>query len=900
MRTSDDRNRAVRDNAAPDAAHGTARNAGGIGEPGFRLLQARLALAWERLWPGLWPAASVLGLFIAVAFFNILPTLPGWLHLLALAGFAAGLGVALWRGLRGFTFPDAAAARRRIERDSGLAHRPLHVLRDSVSGNDPMAAALWRLHQERVRDAVKRLRVRMPEPHVAARDRYAVRVLVGLLLFVSAGVAWQDWRARLEAALTPGLSSPAAATASTLDLWVTPPDYTGLAPIFLTSGGTAAAAGPAAGSGAAPAAAPGQPAPGQPAPGQPIAVPSGSQVLARATGGSTVPVLEVNGADAGFEAVETGTFQIQAPVTGGTRIAVRQGSRTMGSWPITVVPDRAPTVAFAQPPAAGERGALRIDYVAQDDYGLTGIDAVVALAAEGLETDPEFDRAPVTLPMGLPGARPKQARSAGFHDLTAHPWAGLPVTLRLSATDGAGQQGHSDEVAMTLPERMFSHPVAREIVEQRKKLTLRPSAMRTEVARALSELSARPGAFAGDIIVFLSLRTAVARLMLDDSVEAIPELQQLLWETALRVEDGGLSLAERDLRDAERRLAEALERNASDEELRRLMDELQTAMDRFLEAMEEQMRQALERGEQIPQMPPEMAQRMDMFDRNDLQRMMDQMRAMAETGAKDAARQMLSQLQQMLESMRSGAMAQMQQNQQNQQMQMMRELQELAQRQQQLLDETFRQSQEQMGNQQGQPQQGPRGRQQQQQQQGQRGGQNNSGSPTMQRQAERQEALRRQLGDIMRRMGETGGEIPRPLGRAERAMRDAGQALRQGQPGSAVPPQTQAMDELQQGMQSMAEQMMQQMQQMMMGAQPGMQPGGQPSQPDPRQVGRNRDPLGRRPPSQGTVDNNDVKIPEEADLQRSREILDELRRRSGEFDRPRPERDYIDRLLRQF
>lgn len=876
MRTSDDRNRAVRDDVTPGAD--------GIGEPGFRLLQARLALTWERLWPGLWPVASLLVLFVAVAFFNILPALPGWLHLLVLAGFAAGLGVALWRGLRGFAVPDAAAARRRIERDSGLPHRPLQVLRDSVSGADPLAAALWRLHQERVRDAVKRLRVRLPEPHVAARDRYALRVLAGLLLFVSAGVAWDDWRPRLEAALTPGLSSSAAATATTLDLWVTPPDYTGLPPIFLTSGGTpAAAAATAGGAGSAPAA----------EPAQPIAVPGGSQVLARASGGSTVPVLEVNGADTAFQSVETGTFQIQAPVTGGTRIAVRQGSRTMGSWPITVVPDRPPTVAFVQPPAAGERGALRIDYVAQDDYGLTGIDAVVELAAEGLETDPEFDRTSVTLPMGLPGARPKQARSAGFHDLTAHPWAGLPVTLRLTATDGADQQGRSDAVAMTLPERMFSHPVAREIVEQRKKLTLRPSAMRTEVARALSELSARPGAYAGDIVVFLALRTAVARLMLDDTTEAVPELQQLLWETALRVEDGGLSLAERDLRDAERRLAEALERNAGDEELKRLMDELQTAMDRFMEAMEEQMRQALERGEQIPQIPPEMAQRMEMFDREDLQRMMDQMRAMAETGAKDAARQMLSQLQQMLESMRSGAMAQMQQNQQNQQMQMMRELQDLAQRQQQLLDETFRQSQEQMGNQQGQPQQGPRGRQQQ----GQRGGQNNSGSPTMQRQAEQQEALRRQLGEIMRRMGEMGGEIPRPLGRAERAMRDAGQALQQGQPGAAVPPQTQAMDELQQGMQSMAEQMMQQM---MMGMQPGMFPGGQPGQPDPRQVGRNRDPLGRRPPSQGTVDNNDVKIPEEADLQRSREILDELRRRSGEYDRPRPEREYIDRLLRQF
>jgi hypothetical protein len=43
-----------------------------------------------------------------------------------------------------------------------------------------------------------------------------------------------------------------------------------------------------------------------------------------------------------------------------------------------------------------------------------------------------------------------------------------------------------------------------------------------------------------------------------------------------------------------------------------------------------------------------------------------------------------------------------------------------------------------------------------------------------------------------------------------------------------------------------------------------------------------------------------VKIPEEAELQRAREILDELRRRSGQYGRPQMEREYIDRLLKQF
>ena len=37
-----------------------------------------------------------------------------------------------------------------------------------------------------------------------------------------------------------------------------------------------------------------------------------------------------------------------------------------------------------------------------------------------------------------------------------------------------------------------------------------------------------------------------------------------------------------------------------------------------------------------------------------------------------------------------------------------------------------------------------------------------------------------------------------------------------------------------------------------------------------------------------------------AELQRAREIMDELRRRAGERQRPKFERDYIDRLLRRF
>ena len=67
--------------------------------------------------------------------------------------------------------------------------------------------------------------------------------------------------------------------------------------------------------------------------------------------------------------------------------------------------------------------------------------------------------------------------------------------------------------------------------------------------------------------------------------------------------------------------------------------------------------------------------------------------------------------------------------------------------------------------------------------------------------------------------------------------------------------------------------------------------------PSPR--GQNTDPFGRENgnanPFSGSLDVKDGQS-----LQKSREIIDELRRRSGERNRPQQELDYIQRLLERF
>jgi hypothetical protein len=70
----------------------------------------------------------------------------------------------------------------------------------------------------------------------------------------------------------------------------------------------------------------------------------------------------------------------------------------------------------------------------------------------------------------------------------------------------------------------------------------------------------------------------------------------------------------------------------------------------------------------------------------------------------------------------------------------------------------------------------------------------------------------------------------------------------------------------------------------------------------PSRVGQRgrTDPLGRPLRNEGPELGTSVKVPDEIDIQRAREILEELRRRVGEATRPPIELDYLERLLRQF
>ncbi len=276
------------------------------------------------------------GVFLALALFDLPARLPPVLHALLLAVLGVLLIAALYLGLRRLRLPDHDAARRRIETASGLAHRPLAALEDRLAtgANDPATEALWQAHRARMAAAVRRLRVGAPVAGLLRRDPYALRVALGLVLLIGAIDAGGDWSERLVRSLTPGFAPGGPGPSVSLDLWVSPPDYTGLPPQFLTTS----------------------------APSQPVAVPIGSTVLAQVHGGSAVPQLVLDGKSIDFARIDATNFKGSTTITAGKHLAVTQHGATLGAWPITVVPDLPPTIAFAKPPSAHRprRAAARI------------------------------------------------------------------------------------------------------------------------------------------------------------------------------------------------------------------------------------------------------------------------------------------------------------------------------------------------------------------------------------------------------------------------------------------------------------------------------------------------------------------------------------------------------------
>ncbi len=769
---------------------------------------ARLLLAWERAWPALWPASGIIGLYIAAALFGLLEFVPGVLRSLLCVAVLAATGYALYRGFREWNTPRWEEAARRVERESALPNRPLTEGGDRLAAGvgDPFAESLWRAHLAQALRRLGRLRVGLPAPGLGEKDPHALRYLVLVLAIASLLVAGGDWQRRLALAFSidEGTGAPVAA----LDAWITPPAYTGWAPLYLRPGENAA-----------------------------VAVPAGSQLVLRVHGGRSLPQLELypepRGGLRDFTG-QSGAYGTSVKLGADAQVNVRDAGRLLGRWRIKAIVDQPPVIAFAAPPSRTERDALKIAYTAADDYGVVSARAVIRPVSRASHATLAID-----LPLSEPSA--KTISETVYRDLTAHPFAGLDVAITLEAKDGAGQIGRSEPMRMRLPERIFTNPLARAFVEQRQALAVAEPHARDRVAQVLDALALAPDRFyADDPAIYLALRTTYWTLRRARSGDDIARVQDLLWQMATALEQGGLLDAAAQLRALQQLLSQALAQGAPQSTIDALLRRYEQALQKYLQAL------AQNGTHSSAPLPPNAK----VITPKDLADMLKAIQQLAQTGARSQAQELLAMLQNLLENMHAGGQGSGQAD--KALSGAIQGLGDIIGRQRQLLDKSLRAGE----------------------------GAGDPGDGGAKGLAGQQGRLRDDLQHILKGLG--GRRLPgsEKLGDAGREMGNAQDALGAQAFDQAGAAQKNALEALKEGAGKLAQEMINQ----------NGQAAGRGEEGE--------DPLGRAQGANGT--GGDVKLPDRSEMQRARAILEELRRRAAEPGRSKQELDYIDRLLKEF
>src|SRR5262249_2783063 len=139
----------------------------------------------------------------------------------------------LYLRFQNFALPQWDEGARRLERDSTLSHRPITEGGDRLAAGkgDALAEEFWRAHIGRLLANIERFRLSWPKPGLPQRDLYAPRFIVLLMVIAGFIVAGPNWANRISASLHPGVST--GLPPPSMDAWISPPAYTGEAPIYL-------------------------------------------------------------------------------------------------------------------------------------------------------------------------------------------------------------------------------------------------------------------------------------------------------------------------------------------------------------------------------------------------------------------------------------------------------------------------------------------------------------------------------------------------------------------------------------------------------------------------------------------------------------------------------------------
>ena len=563
--------------------------------------RARLRLFWERYAPALATAALALLLFLAGAYVGLWQRIGDPWRLIALifALYFILRGVISARKLRAPTLSQAA---RRVEHDSGIAHRPLETLRDKAvlnarEKNGTEGADIWDSHTERARQSLAQIGPAKSRPTLAPMDKYFLRFIAPLALLLAVFVGFGDNGERLRRALSPTWQSALNPAKVTFDAWVDPPDYTGRPPVYFKGKQT-------------------------------VDIPAGSELVARIQGAKDAPRLKLKGAGLlgrkylKLKRLGPDSFEARTILTEDVTASWRVGTKRR-EWKLVVREDRAPQVKWQAPPRADKRDRLSFSYGLKDDYGVVKLELHMRLLeADNSAQDQEQTSKTVTVPLAGKSVRETKATDTVI-DLTKHIWAGRKVSGHLVAIDGHGLSSHSSTAYFTIPDKIFIEPLAKAVAEHRTLImaglsggqTYAPYPRRTrkqwqdlprfddwetnqklgrapaQIKRAAALIYALTDAPSGlyeDPAVYMGLKNVLSTLRHSRAIDALSPLPERLWAIAIRAEFGQIGTALEEMREAESNLNEGIARHAPTREIDVLFERYDAAVARYIKELTEE------------------------------------------------------------------------------------------------------------------------------------------------------------------------------------------------------------------------------------------------------------------------------------------------------------------------
>ncbi|MEN3931701.1 DUF4175 family protein [Microvirga sp. W0021] len=773
---------------------------------------AWLAIGIERLWQNLWPPVGVALIFLGFSWIGGWQILPGWAHVILLGIFAAGFLYSC-KSLLKLRSPTLNDALQRVDRDSQLPHGQAESMNDllAVGRGSALTRTLWLMHRKQASQTIPDMRVAFPNPEMPTHDRYALRSVAILLAIAGAFVAGPDKLDRLTDAFKPALKSSSDETQGLqVTGWITPPAYTGIAPITLDFSTT----------------------------NQVLRVPVNSRLILKASSEtsaklSIVPLPAQQQGKTDNQLAEYDTL-----LTEKTDVTLKTGWFNQLTQQIELIPDTPPSIELDNKMDVNRRGTFGISFRGYDDYGITDAKALFTLNPQyrSLVPAPEIT---INLPAGYKdGKTLNQTLNLGDH-----PWAGLPVTMRLAVSDGAGQKAQSQAYQLTLPQRPFTVPLAIKLAEIRRILVVESDRKR-EAIKAIRDLLTITADAPLTSAQFLGLRHAyyLTRSLTTDQDQL--ELAAMLWDMAIQIEDAMFSDAEKQLRSAQDKLQEAISRGASPAEIERLSQELRDAMGKYLQEL---TARAAQSGDQ-QQITTPMGQPMGT---DQLSQLIDQFENLMQQGKVEEAQKVLEQIRNIFDNLQISKTNPEMDARTAAAIQAMSSAKNLLQTQQTLNDDTYDHIRKQLMY----PDEKP------------------ASDTKFNELQKRQGSLKQQLQSLGKEAQEAGIETDDNLKEAREAMQQAEDALGSQDSELAIDAQTRALEALKRG----AENMMQQAQSMMQNNMLLMPQGGQ--------QGNNPNPF------QGKANIKDTR-------QHLREVIEQLRNKLSDPTRPKDELDYFERLLR--